>query len=881
MRHTRSIERGWKFSLLLTGALLSTACGVAPVDPTARVVQAVYDPATSNLPTPNDLAMKDGLVAILPSEALPAADRELKLGMNGRDGFSLGSSPKVQFTGSLSAASLGAGNVVGVDLGVGGRGAPQPIEVVATYAECDHSISLTTPAGFLPGHQYLFGVRGGPQGVKDAEGNEVFPSSAFYFLRAGNDLREHPDAFPGGTREEKQATADKLEALRQSLEPHFLTLEAQGVPRRELVALWSFTAQTSPELAFDPGGRKLPMPNDLLRDPVSGLVTLPISEADSEQQAHLKRGFNKLDGFSLSGALTLEFTQPIDRDSVRVGADANRTVRLFRADTLEEVLDLSVDVRDDGLQLALLPTMPLRPATPYVALVHGVTSTGARALEPMPLASVLKLENPLVSEDGSSNVMSLCAKTAARLERIRIQVDPVLDQLAEDEALDRSAVSAAFAFTTQDIVKRARALWAAPYEAHLPLEITEVINSNPYQRFAPLGPALPDVARIVTGKMTTVEFLDPETYAWRESGEGVQKQIDFLLTFPEGQDPEVPAPIVVFGHGLYTERRLGLFVANALARRGFAMMAIDFPLHGERTACRPGHANDCKQGSTCASDGRCVLPSGEPSDLARDANSVAGLSSFRQLLEDSDLLEGFEENVGPMTPYATGQRFVDVENLFGARDHFRQALVDLSAQTRLIKYGNWKNMIGFPLDGERIYYAGMSLGGIIGGMAVSLDPNLKGALLNVGGAGLPDLMKDSSVFGVVLRDGLKSKAGIEEGTPEWDAFLNAAKWVLDEADPLNLTRYAIQEPLAYTDPTTGEARESPVKKVRMQMAIGDTVVPNSSTERLAAGLGLNRDTEFRSFVGTHGLICNPSEPNYFPSNADMGDFLRAVDRGEL
>src|SRR5690606_23566548 len=148
--------------------------------------------------------------------------------------------------------------------------------------------------------------------------------------------------------------------------------------------------------------------------------------------------------------------------------------------------------------------------------------------------------------------------------------------------------------------------------------------------------------------------------------------------------------------------RLGLFVANALARRGLAMMAIDFPLHGERTACRPGHDADCRTGSSCASDGRCVYPNGEPADLSRDANAIPGVANLRDLLEDAGMLNGVEESVGALPPYATGQRFVDVENLFGARDHFRQALVDLSAQTRLLKHGNWREMIGFALDGERI-----------------------------------------------------------------------------------------------------------------------------------------------------------------------------------
>src|SRR5207244_484248 len=127
--------------------------------------------------------------------------------------------------------------------------------------------------------------------------------------------------------------------------------------------------------------------------------------------------------------------------------------------------------------------------------------------------------------------------------------------------------------------------------------------------------------------------------------------------------------VVVFGHGLNTSRQLGLMVADRLARSGFATLTIDLPLHGDRTVCL--QSSDCTTGATCAPDGTC-----QGGDLAR-LPVVPGVP-------------------GPGVPIATGKAFVDVENLGGARDHFRQAVIDLSATVRLVRELDWRTVTQGP-----------------------------------------------------------------------------------------------------------------------------------------------------------------------------------------
>ncbi|MEW6434673.1 MAG: Ig-like domain-containing protein [Myxococcota bacterium] len=813
--------------------LLVAACG--PTIPTRErpaVVTVVYDPATSNLPTPNDLALgADGVVTIAPNPALSATENALKATFNGRKGFSGASSVRAQFSAPVSAASVTAQTVLAFDLGEGAKGPVAAATVSRTYADCDTSVTLAAPAGFAPGHTYLFAVRGGDDGVKGRDGEEVVAAPAFYFLRAGEDLTKHPDALPGATRAEKQETAARLEAVRQRLEPFFAVLEAQGVQRREVAALWTFTVHEDAEALQDPGSKRIPMPNDLLRDATTGLVSLPADPADAPAQAELKRAFNQLDGFSTTAALSITFTAPIDRATVTA-----RTVRLATA-AGAEVTDLERTVSADAKKLVLQPKKPLLPATSYVVLLAGVKDTQGALVAPTPLSSVLSLGLPLTDADGHSTVSSFCDDTAGRLESLRAHVSAAVDALA----VPRTEVSAAWTFTTQDLVKRAQELWRAPYEANLPLAIGVDERNTP----AVLIPY-----NTISGTLTTYDRLDPATRAFRENGTGTPRPIHYTLTVPRSAAPGSTVKVVVFGHGLYTERRLVLLLADKLARANYAMLAIDLPYHGERTVCRTNA--ECSLGATCAADGVC-LKNGQVVDFARTP-AIPGIPG-----------EGF--------PTATGQAFVDVEHLPATRDHFRQAVTDLSAVTRVVKLGDWREATqGVALDGTDIRYAGISLGGILGGLVSGVDPSYRAMLLNVGGAGLVDLMRESATFKPILTQGLADK-GIVEGTPEYESFVNAAKWLLDEVDPINLAPYALARPLEYVDPASGAKAVAGPKALRLQMAIGDTVVPNSSTRRLLEATGVDPQRDFREFIGTHGFLADPVEINCYVGQDDLVTFM--------
>ena len=86
----------------------------------------------------------------------------------------------------------------------------------------------------------------------------------------------------------------------------------------------------------------------------------------------------------------------------------------------------------------------------------------------------------------------------------------------------------------------------------------------------------------------------------------------------------------------------------------------------------------------------------------------------------------------------------------------------------------------------------------------------------------------------------------------------------------NLSRYAVRELLEAPDPLTGQRVRPGPKKLHLQMATGDTVVPNTSTQRppTATRGAANRDADFSTYLGTHGFLSDPIRPPSVRSTRD-------------
>jgi pimeloyl-ACP methyl ester carboxylesterase len=333
-------------------------------------------------------------------------------------------------------------------------------------------------------------------------------------------------------------------------------------------------------------------------------------------------------------------------------------------------------------------------------------------------------------------------------------------------------------------------------------------------------------------------YLDPVTRGFREGGDYEVENVTFTMTIPRNADPEKPLKVVVFGHGIMTERRFVLAVADTLARNGFAAVSIDLPYHGTRTTCvdtspiavvnpqtgEPTNLPPCSDGAVCSPEGQCIGGDGK--------------SAFRQWPA-----VGF--------PVASGAAFLELDLLPEIRDHFLQAYIDLGSLAYALKNADWGAAIDQPLDGTKPYWVGQSLGGIIGATFVAAMPEFEKAVFNVPGADLVDMFDQSTFFHPQI-NGYFVKNDIERAGYEGRRFLNIARWLIDPVDPHSIAhRYRERPDMGF-----------------IQQAMNDFIVPNSSTDVLTEISGLPR----YEYIGTHAFLAIP-EPAAIRGLLEMGDFL--------
>ena len=236
--------------------------------------------------------------------------------------------------------------------------------------------------------------------------------------------------------------------------------------------------------------------------------------------------------------------------------------------------------------------------------------------------------------------------------------------------------------------------------------------------------------------------------------------------------PEVaaapPYPTIIFGHGLNGERQQAGRLADFAAAQGIATISIDAPAHGEH----------------------------------------------------------------PRATLGGGAAFIEFFGLGGAgfeplvlRDHWRQAAYDKLALVGLLKTGIDADGDGSTdLATDRISYLGVSLGGIMGPEFLALTPEVKAAVLVVGGGRVTDILQFSATFGPLVD--LLKPSGYDDN--DVARFWPLAQTAIDRGDAASFARFVT------TSRLDGGA---PVHLLNAHV-LDDDIVPNVSNFSLARALGL-------------------------------------------
>ncbi|MCB9593475.1 MAG: hypothetical protein H6719_12145 [Sandaracinaceae bacterium] len=276
-------------------------------------------------------------------------------------------------------------------------------------------------------------------------------------------------------------------------------------------------------------------------------------------------------------------------------------------------------------------------------------------------------------------------------------------------------------------------------------------------------------------------------------------EVYFTLTLPAGSVESLP--LVVFQHGLGSERSTMLSVADALAASGYAVLAIDIPYHGRRAALP-------------ANDTRHNYGGGEGPDGFGEITGSEIYLDYLGVVETEGEFDAFH----PVYP----------------RDALRQSVVDLMAAVRLVREGDWSALRSLPgletlsFDSGPLAFIGVSLGGIVGSTLVATEPEIGAAVLNVTGGDLTALVERSPAFGPLFLPILMPKVGLDPS--ELDSQVYPAVFhpevalyqtLLDRGDSMAFA------PLLASAP----------RHLLFQMAVNDETLPNSATEALARAAG--------------------------------------------
>jgi hypothetical protein len=816
--------------------LLLVGCTDLSLDPSPKLIHARFDPDAQVIPMPTDVLRDKAAGHLdLPNDTpadlakLNPATAEFYSYLETLDGWSTLMSGTLEFTGAIDPASLDG------NLEVWHWGAvPERVMDVRTSVTPDgKKLEIDPPQeGWQRGDRYVMVVRGGDHGIKGLAGERVECDAAFYFLRQTQqiDTPEHEHAFPGATHDERMSNAHKLEAIREDLAPAFDYIEQSGIPRSDVAALWAFTVTKHTELAMDQPSQRIPLPIDLLIDPATGHIDAPTAPWDTPVEAEAKSKLSAFDGAGLSGSQLFEFTYPMDPTTI-----TETSVQLYQLGATPTPIPATVELLADKTHLVVTPKSGRLAERTTYAVVVSDSVRDADGNEPvnMPIGHFLQSHAPLLV-DGASQISAVTDRDAQKLENSRAELATALDAIGRDHILG------AWPFTTMSVSEPLAALRQTASTLKLDPDPANTSSKSPGDALLdfPFGiGSIANVSRVYYGTIKTANYLDPKSRGWRTDGSHVPEDIEFTMTLPKSGTG--PVPVVIFGHGLITERRFVLAVGDALAAKGYAAISIDFPYHGDRTYCATGgpisvvnpldgslaSLNPCQAGSTCNDEGKCVDAQGNGNHLA-----TFGVIS---------------------TPVASGAVFLEIDHISNSKDHFQQALIDLGALDRSLRLGDWQSVIGRPVDTSHIYYAGQSLGGIMGAIFLGTNPDISRAVLNVPGAGLVPMFDDSTFFSAQL-DAFFTRQHVDRASFAGRRFLTVAHWFMDAVDPQHL------------GPTIVDHRA-----VMLQMATLDEIIPNANTELLQTVTGAPR----RDYVAEHAFLTIPVEPEYFRGTSELAGFL--------
>jgi hypothetical protein len=400
-------------------ALAMTACSAPSVEPPETldvVVTAAFDPTTSQIPLPNDLAFfaaaNAGCATGDKNAAAPACiqadllasfsdfgaanmaplvgafpnDQEVAITIDFvQSNFDKSTHVFSQTAPDLDLSTFTSTNFFAVRTTASGsvEVALDPLKASDYVPAADGTHGTLTihnqgHAPWLPG-AYSVVLRGGPSGVKTKTNQPVYPSLVFDLLAQDVDLSDVNNLgllrAQLGSVEAAVAQAKQLEIVRQLYRASAFPVADKKFPHQELAIATTFKiAPVVTNVVIDAASGQVPLPIDLLRDPATGKLsavaacTLAGSTLDSNGNclSPAAAGFRALDGFSTTAAMIAQTSDLIRASSVTKDTvllydltDKNNPVQVDPSTLIFEPCEFT---QGCNLPTALSPAIALQPA---------------------------------------------------------------------------------------------------------------------------------------------------------------------------------------------------------------------------------------------------------------------------------------------------------------------------------------------------------------------------------------------------------------------------------------------------------------------------------------------------------------------------------------
>lgn len=199
---------------------------------------------------------------------------------------------------------------------------------------------------------------------------------------------------------------------------------------------------------------------------------------------------------------------------------------------------------------------------------------------------------------------------------------------------------------------------------------------------------------------------------------------------------EGPWPVLVYGHGLNSERDEGWEIAERTAEQGVVVISAEAVEHGEH-------------------------PFIDAEDLGEPALRFLGIDLSRIVIDARAI-----------------------------RGNFNQTALDRLRLIQLLRTRPDFDGDGIDdIDPERVAYIGASLGALCGTAVLALSPDLDAGVLTIGGSRLLDIVRDSDLLGDFM-----PLIELALGSAElFDRLMPVAQHVVDPADPGVWTPHILQD----------------------------------------------------------------------------------------